>query len=235
MGKAATEAVSQAIREAVETKGEARVIFASAPSQNELIDGLVADTSIPWDKVTAFHMDEYLGIDPMDHPSFGDFLRKKLFSKVPVGMVHYINPNLDAAESTIETYTRLLNEAPVDVVCLGIGENGHLAFNDPPVADFDDPATVKVVALDEYSINQQVNDAGFASYDDVPKTALTLTIPALLACRTKVVVVPGPRKAKAVGDTLHGPVSTACPASILREAGGTLYLDTDSAANIPSN
>src|SRR5690606_20577264 len=115
---------------------------------------------------------------------------------------------------TIAVYSALLQEAPIDVVCLGIGENGHLAFNDPPVADFDDPAAVKVIELDEYSIRQQVNDAGFASREEVPKTALTLTIPALLAARVKVAVVPGPRKAKSVHDTLLGPVSTKCPASI---------------------
>ena len=232
MGLAAAGMVARAIRQQIKVAGSVQVIFAAAPSQNELLDALVADPDIPWEHVSAFHMDEYLGIEPSHPASFRRYLREHLFSRVGLRF-----PTLIPAESSerplqiCSDYEESLLDNPPDVVCAGIGENGHLAFNDPPVADFLDPVRVKVVRLDEACRAQQVHDGCFASLDDVPTHAFTLTVPALLAAPVLTVVVPGPRKAEAVRNTLLGPISESCPASALRRhAGAVLFLDRDSAA-----
>jgi glucosamine-6-phosphate deaminase len=226
MGSAAAALVAAGIRAACSVRGEARVIFACAPSQNEFLAALVRHP-IAWGKVAVFHMDEYVGLRG-DHPqSFRHFLRTHLLE-------HIAEPkavNLIRAESDpvheAERYGKLLAEKPIDLVCLGIGENGHLAFNDPPVADFRDPQPVKVVDLDAVCRQQQVNDGCFPSLDAVPVHAITLTIPTLFGAREVSCVVPGERKAAAVRDTLLGPVSTACPASILRQhTRAILHIDT---------
>jgi glucosamine-6-phosphate deaminase len=176
-------------------------------------------------------MDEYLGIDAEHPASFRRFLREHVIRKVNPRTVHYVQG--DAAEPLTECdrYTALLREQPVDVCCLGIGENGHLAFNDPPVADFRDPRTVKLVQLDEACRRQQVGEGAFPQLDAVPRYAYTLTIPALGAARRMICVVPERRKAGAVHAALRGPVSSACPASFLRQQPHcTLYLDYDSAS-----
>jgi glucosamine-6-phosphate deaminase len=232
MGKAAGEHAARAIRAAIEKNGQARVILASAPSQDETLATLVA-ASIDWSRVRIFHMDEYLGL-PADHPqTFRAYQRARVLSHIRPMTFHGIAGERNDAAEECARYARLLDEAPIDVCCLGIGENGHLAFNDPPVADFDDPALVKVVELDLPCRQQQVNDGCFPTLDAVPTHAITLTIPALMSAGTLVCTVPGPRKAAAVRATVQDPLSTACPATILRRHDdATLYIDQAAAAGL---
>ncbi|MEQ9296954.1 MAG: glucosamine-6-phosphate deaminase [Cyclobacteriaceae bacterium] len=231
IGMSAAQRVRQEIREMLKTRAVVNMIFAAAPSQNEFLASLIKMDDIDWSRINAFHMDEYIGIDPNASHSFGQFLRTRLFEVVPFKAVHYIstlNPEVEC-----QRYEELLVQYPPDIVCLGIGENGHLAFNDPPVADFDDPQMVKIVELDHECRQQQVNDDCFDSLELVPKTALTLTIPALMSAKHMCCVVPGSTKASAVRNTLEGEISTACPASILRKHhSAVLYLDAGSYQNI---
>ncbi len=235
MGRAAAGHVGRAIaeRQAAHSSTRANVIFAAAPSQDEFLAGLVAHPKIDWSRVAAFHMDEYLGLEA-DHPeSFRRYLHEHLFrlADLPDDRLRLIpGERIDDPTRVCLEYEEKLRAEPTDIVCAGIGENGHLAFNDPPVADFHDPVRVKVVRLDEACREQQVHDGCFPSLDDVPRHAYTLTIPALLAAPIVSVVVPGPRKADAVLATLRGPILERCPASILRKKeGATLFLDRASA------
>jgi len=232
-GRAAAVDVARQIRRFQESAGQVNVVFAAAPSQNEFLAGLVADKQIDWSAVTAFHMDEYLGLGP-DHPaSFRRYLQEHLFRLVPLDPARLRlipGERVDRPLATCLEYEDRLLAEPTDIVCAGIGENGHLAFNDPPVADFLDPVLVKVVRLDTACRAQQVHDGCFESIDDVPTHAYTLTIPALMKAAVISVVVPGARKANAVLTTLQGPISETCPATILRQHPGvTLYLDRESA------
>ncbi len=232
-GKAAAQAVSRAIHDRQKAAGKANVVFAAAPSQNEFLAGLVASTEIDWTRVVGFHMDEYLGL-PVDHPaSFRRYLQEHLFRLVdlPPERLRLIpGERVERPLRTCVDYEDLLMAEPADVLCAGIGENGHLAFNDPPVADFLDPLLVKVVRLDQACRVQQVNDGCFDHIDEVPTHAFTLTVPALLSAATASVVVLGPRKANAVLATVRGPISEACPASALRRhPGARLYLDREAA------
>ena len=213
--------------------GEARVVFACAPSQDEFLAALLAQP-VDWAKVTVFHMDEYAGL-PASHPaSFRSYLRGHLLAHIVPRAVHLIRAEADAAGEAAR-YAALLAERRLDLVCLGIGENGHLAFNDPPVADFVDPALVKLVALDDACRRQQVHDGCFPALDAVPTHALTLTIPALLSAREISCVVPGGRKAQAVRDALLGPIAPSCPASILRtHPRAVLHLDEAAASLLPA-
>lgn len=233
MGAAAAEEAAATLREAVARAGRAAAVFAAAPSQEEFLAALREAPGVPWERVTAFHLDEYLGLGE-DHPaSFRRFLRERLFSPVRPGTVHLLRGDAPDPEAEAARYAALLREHPLDLACLGIGENGHLAFNDPPVADFRDPKAVKVVELDLACRRQQVHDGCFPSLEDVPRHALTLTVPAILAARRIVCVVPGERKRRAVEQALLGPVSTACPASILRtHPEATLYLDVQSLGTV---
>lgn len=229
MGANAGREVAAKLRDLLGRQKSVSAIFAAAPSQNETLAELCRASGIDWSRVVAFHMDEYLGLPGTAPQSFGRFLREAVFEKVQPGRVNYLDGTADP-EKECARYSALLRAQPVDIVCMGIGENGHLAFNDPPVADFKDPKTVKPVELDLPCRQQQVNDGCFPSLDRVPKTALSLTIPALLSARTVFCMVPGPRKVQAVMDALQGPIATSCPASILRtHADATLYLDDDSA------
>ncbi len=231
MGKAASDDVVKIIRDLLEEKDEVRMIFAAAPSQNELLEELAENKLVDWSRITAFHMDEYIGLDSDAPQLFGKFLSDRIFDKVSFKKVHLMNTNSSSVDEVCNEYTDLLKEKPIDIVCMGIGENGHIAFNDPPYADFKDYKLVKVVELDNVSRMQQVNDGCFETFDDVPKQAVTLTIPALLSPKYKIVVVPGNKKALAVEAALKGPVTDQCPASILREQDNTkLYLDEDSAS-----
>ncbi|MDR1586854.1 MAG: 6-phosphogluconolactonase [Treponema sp.] len=229
-GKAAAEDAAAKINGAIRKKGEATVVFAAAPSQNELLANL-KEADVNWKKVRALHMDEYVGLSP-EHPAgFGNFLDRAIFKGRPFMEIHYLRGK--EPMEVIDRYAELLKKYPPDLVLLGVGENGHLAFNDPAAADFDDPKPIKLVRLDDVCRQQQVNDGCFASFDEVPKEALTLTMSALRRIPGKVSAVPGPTKAEAVFRALTGPVETACPASILRECEpSTLYLDADSAARI---
>jgi len=229
MGRIAAADAEEVIASLIEKKGEINMIFAAAPSQNEMLENLLASEKIDWSCVNAFHMDEYVGLPNGDSHTFGVYLKEHIFGKVPFKSVHYIHGDAEDPEAECTRYSALLAENPVDVVCLGIGENGHIAFNDPPVADFNDPKAVKIVELDGVCRMQQVNDGCFPTLDDVPTHALTLTIPSLLAAKYMFCVVPAPTKATAVKNTVYGEISEACPASILRtHDSAVLYCDADS-------
>lgn len=236
MGQAAAQFAAGVISSAYQERGEARVIFACAPSQNEFLSALVSPNkcgvALEWDKVVAFHMDEYVGLSASVTQSFRHYLRSHLLDWVPTQPTfHPIQGEAPSLQNECTRYARIFGEKPIDLVCLGIGENGHLAFNDPPVADFGDPQIIKVVKLDDACRHQQVNDGCFATFDSVPEQALTLTIPALCSARHVCAVVPGPRKAEAVRAALLGPVSTFCPASILRShPHAVLHLDQESSS-----
>ena len=229
MGKAAATDVADCIEQMLSEKKEINMIFAAAPSQNEFLEEL-AESGVEWERINAFHMDEYIGL-PLDaEQRFGTFLKERIFGRVPFKSVHYINGQAQP-EKECDRYSLLLKQYPVDIVCLGIGENGHIAFNDPHVAKFDDPELVKVVALDEKCRMQQVHDGCFRSIELVPTQAISLTIPALVAAKYMFCIVPASTKAQAVYDTIYGEISESCPASILRtKTNASLYLDADSAA-----
>ena len=230
MGREAALFAGYKIREILAGQASLNMIFAAAPSQKEFLNALI-EQGIDWTRINAFHMDEYIGL-PEDAPQrFGSFLKGKLFSKMPFKSVNYINGSAVDPAAECERYAKLLSDNPPDIVCMGIGENGHIAFNDPHVADFNDPETVKIVDLDVECRQQQVNDGCFACLDQVPTHALTLTIPALMSGTYIFCIVPGKNKAKAVKQTLLGQVSEACPASILiQHPNAILFLDNDSAS-----
>ena len=231
MGAAAAADVKAAILRALGEKDTVNMIFAAAPSQNEVLANLAHDKEIPWGRVNAFHMDEYIGLDKNAPQGFGNFLRDHIFGIAPFNSVNYIRIDATDAEAECERYSALLRANPVDIVVLGIGENGHIAFNDPPFADFNDTRLVKPVKLDEVCRNQQVNDGCFATIDDVPTHALTLTVPALMSGKELYCIVPAKTKANAVNATVNGEITDTCPASVLRtHKCATLYLDPDSAS-----
>ncbi len=231
MGKVASLEASEKIKSLLKEKKEINIIFAAAPSQNDFLRHLIADKEIEWSRVNAFHMDEYIGLDTNSPQTFGNFLKDKIFGQVPFKNVFYIDGQAESPEIECVRYTHLLAKYPIDIVCLGIGENGHIAFNDPPIADFKDPIVMKVVKLDQVCRQQQVNDNCFVTLKDVPTHAYTLTIPALLAADYLYCIVPAGNKAQAVYKTLHDDISEMCPATILRTKKGTvLYLDNESSA-----
>lgn len=228
MGEAAAKAVEERILKILEEKENVRIVFAAAPSQNEFLAALSTSSKIPWEKVTAFHMDEYVGLSKDSPALFSNFLKEKLFDKLPFGKINLIDGSQNPEEEC-DRYASLLHHAPIDLVCMGIGENGHIAFNDPPVADFSDSKIVKMVELDSVCRQQQVNDGCFSTLEKVPSHALTLTIPALLDTEYICCVVPGKNKRHALTDTISGPMDTKCPASILRIHGNCLlFVDIQS-------
>lgn len=233
LGLAAASQAAQSLAQTIAAKGEARVIFACAPSQNEFLAALTdpagPGAAVDWSKVTAFHMDEYVGLSDSHDQSFRSYLRRHLLSRVKVRRGHLLaGERMDLAAVTRE-YAALLAEKPIDLICLGIGENGHIAFNDPGVADFEDRQLVKVVELDHACRQQQVNDGCFPSLQEVPRQAVTLTVPVFRAARELSIHVPGSRKAAAVRSALLGSIDASCPASILRlHANARLYIDRDS-------
>src|SRR4026207_1420529 len=230
MGQAAASVIAAEIRRAIQERGRAVVIFASAPSQNEFLADLADARDIDWSRVTAFHLDEYLGIDDEAPQSFRRFLIDRLVNKVPLGEFHGLRGDAPDAEQEANRYAELLRENPPDFAVLGIGEKGHLAFIDPPFCDFNDPQAVKIVELDEVCRNQQVNDGAVAALDEVPHDALSLTIPTLMARPKLFAIAPGPAKRQAIKSAVEGPISTQCPASILRtHADAHLFIDNDSA------
>lgn len=232
MGKKAAEDISACIKKVISEKGEVNMIFAAAPSQNDVLHHLCCDESIEWNKINAFHMDEYIGLSKDAPQGFGNFLSEKIFDHKPFKSVNKINSEADAEEEC-KRYGELLEENPTDIVCMGIGENGHIAFNDPHVAEFDDKKIVKAVELDEMCRTQQVNDGCFKELCDVPKCALTLTIPTLVKAPFLFCVVPAKTKAEAVKNTVNGEITEECPASILRlQKNAILYLDKESSAKL---
>ena len=229
MGKVSAKDISDKIKELLLQKSEINVIFAAAPSQNDVLKSLVEDKGIDWSRVNAYHMDEYIGLDKNAPQGFGNFLKEHIFGLVPFKSINYIDISTTDPEKEAERYGKLLLENPTDIVVMGIGENGHIAFNDPPVADFNDKKVVKPVKLDEICRQQQVNDGCFASINEVPTHAMTLTVPTLVSAKYLFCIVPAPTKAKAVYETLNGTIDEHCPATILRkQENAILYLDNDS-------
>lgn len=228
MGQKAAQDAAAALKAVIAEKGSCHVVFAAAPSQNEFLAALCA-SDVDWTKVYGYHMDEYIGL-PADAPQgFGNFLRRGIFEQVPFANVEYLNGEAEDIEAEAERYSALLRENVPDIVFMGIGENGHIAFNDPHVAHFDDKYLVKKVELDQRCRNQQVNDGCFKTIDEVPTHALTLTIPALVSVKQIFCMVPAASKAEAVGKTVQGEIRELVPASILRlHDNATLYIDKDS-------
>ena len=233
MGKEAAKDAAEAIFALQEKKDEINIIFAAAPSQNETLEALRNTPGIKWEKINAFHMDEYIGLDKDAPQAFGNFLYEAIFRHCPFKSVHYIAPVSDPDE-TVGRYTALLNTHHIDIIMMGIGENGHIAFNDPPVADFNDKALIKSVALDPICRQQQVNDGCFAKIEDVPTHALTLTIPVFKAADKLICSVPATTKADAVKSVIENEnIDETCPATIMRlHKDATLYLDADSSAKL---
>lgn len=233
MGEAAAADIAAAIRRVLAEKECCNMIFAAAPSQNEVLAALAADKTVDFARINAFHMDEYCGLAPSAPQGFGNFLRAAIFEKAPFRSVHYLNGNAVDIPAECARYGALLEAFPTDIVCLGIGENGHIAFNDPPVANFRDPVLCKQVALDPVCREQQVHDGCFSALEQVPTHALTLTVPALCRGKEMFCVVPAATKANAVYATVRGSFGEHCPATVLREhPAAILYLDADSAAKL---
>ncbi|MGV3508787.1 MAG: glucosamine-6-phosphate deaminase [Sphingobacteriaceae bacterium] len=230
LGIKAADAVSEKMNELLKNKASINMIFAAAPSQNEFLAALI-EKPIDWSRINAFHMDEYVGLSADAPQGFGNFLKERLFGKVPFKSVNYLNGNADSLDEECKRYSLLLKTHPCDIVCMGIGENTHIAFNDPHVADFNDPALVKVVDLDEQCRNQQVNDGCFNEIGEVPTHALTLTVPALNRASHVFCMVPGEKKAQAVQFTLHNEVSEKYPSTILRNhPSAILFIDSSSSS-----
>lgn len=227
----AAQMVQTHLQTTLARKDRAAAILASAASQVRFLEVLVGLPGIDWSRVTLFHMDEYLGISTDHNASFRRFMREHVETKVRPLAFHYINGDADEPLKECDRYASLLASQPIDLCCLGIGENGHVAFNDPHVADFNDPFPIKLVRLDKPCRRQQVGEGCFRTLADVPQYAFTLTVPTLCSARKMVCVVPERRKAVAVRDAIKGPISTACPASILRrQSHCTLFLDPESAS-----
>jgi len=235
MGQAAAAAAAQRLRELAASSEAVGVIFATGASQMATLEALTSIPGLPWDKVVGFHMDEYLGISHQHRASFRRYLRERLTGRVKMRHFYGIDGSEAEAGETCRKYAELLRQYPPQLCLLGIGENGHLAFNDPTEADFNDPLDIKIVSLDEQCRQQQVNEGWFASVPEVPERAITLTIPALLRVPRLIASVPGERKAHIVRQALTEEISTLCPATILRNhPDTTLYLDPASAAELTS-
>jgi len=231
MAGAAADDVASVLGAAVAARGEANAMFATGNSQLGFLAALVRRRHLPWAQIRVTHMDDYIGLPPGHPAGFGRYIRERLAGPVSPAEAHYIDGSAPDPEGECERYAALLAAHPLDLCVMGIGENGHLAFNDPHVADFEDPLAVKVVELDAACRRQQVAEGHFASLAEVPARAITVTIPALLSARDVVVICPEARKAPAVKRALEGPIEPACPASVLRRAPhARLYLDADSAA-----
>ena len=232
MGAAAADYVTRKLNGAIEKKGRANLILATGASQFSFLEALQTK-EIDWGKITVFHLDEYKGISESHPASFRKYLKERILNKVAPKKIYFLNGDAANLQLEIKNYEEALQAHPIDIACIGIGENGHIAFNDPAVADFKDPKLVKVVELDEACRNQQLGEGWFPTFADVPKEAVTLTISAIMNCKAISCVVPDERKAQAVYNSLYGDISTSCPASILRTHPETvLFLDKASASLI---
>lgn len=230
MGYAAACDIRRAINELLGEREEINIIFAAAPSQNDMLYHLCQAEDIQWERINAFHMDEYIGLSKTAPQCFSNFLREHIFDKKPFKSVNLIDPS-NSVEAECKRYGDLLKKYPVDIVLMGIGENGHIAFNDPHVADFNDSKIIKAVELDEMCRNQQVNDGCFEKLSDVPTHALTLTVPTLMGAKYNFCVVPALTKANAVKRTLTGEINEECPATILRNKNNAvMYCDKESSS-----
>ncbi len=232
-GRASADWVAAQLQETIETWGEANLILSMGASQFEFLDALANQDHLEWPKIRVFHLDEYKGISS-DHPaSLGKNLKERILDKVHPKKIWFLNGKAQNLQKELDEYADKLDRYPADMACIGIGENGHLAFNDPPVADFSDPRLVKIVDLDKTCRLQQVGEGWFQSLNEVPTQALSLTIPAIMRAKKISCVVPDERKSSAVYDALNGPISTDCPASILlTHECAILFLDPDSASKL---
>jgi glucosamine-6-phosphate deaminase len=234
MGAAAARRFQQLVTQTVADKPRCRVIFGCAPSQDEFFTSLVAEAranAALWTRVEVFHMDEYVGLPADSTQNFRSYLRTHFLDLVPTAGFHLIRGESPSPALEAKRYASLLGEGPIDIIAMGIGENGHVAFNDPPVADFTDPLLVKVVDMDVACRQQQVNDGCFPGLKQVPRSAITITIPVFARASNLCAIVPGPRKARAVKDAFLGPIGPACPATILRtHPHAEAFLDLDSAS-----
>jgi glucosamine-6-phosphate deaminase len=231
MARDAAHLAHEYLTQVLESQATAACILATGNSQIRFLDHLIGLGAIDWSRITLFHMDEYLGIDPTHKASFRRYMRERVESRVKPLQFHYIEGDTPLPLEECKRYAQLLGAQPIDLCCLGVGENGHLAFNDPSVADFKDPYRVKIVKLDVACRQQQVGEGHFVNLEAVPQYAITLTIPMLCSAHKILCVAPEKRKAQAVKDMLTGPINTACPASVLRQqSNATLFLDTESAA-----
>jgi glucosamine-6-phosphate deaminase len=231
-GEAAADHVTNLLKSTLAEKGKVNLILATGTSQLSFLEALIKK-DIDWGKITVFHLDEYKGMSDSHPASFRKYLKERILDIVKPAKVYLINGDAPDLDQEIKNYSGLLKQNPVDIACIGIGENGHIAFNDPPVADFNDPEWVKVVELDEACRRQQLGEGWFPTFDDVPREAVTLTVTAIMNCRSISCVVPGKRKSMAIRNTLYGEISTSCPATILRKHPETiLFLDRESASEI---
>jgi glucosamine-6-phosphate deaminase len=229
LGKAAADFTASGLRSAISKNGYANLILATGSSQFAFLEAL-KDKDLDWKRITVFHLDEYIGISDQHPASFRRYLKERILDIVSPGKVYLINADAGNLEEEMMAYQNLLKKHPVDFACIGIGENGHIAFNDPPVADFNDPLWVKEVELDEACRKQQMGEGWFPTMEDVPARAVTLTVTAIMNCKTISCVVPGERKAQAVYNTLYADINESCPATILRNhPDTTLFLDVLSA------
>ena len=225
MGIAAADDVAACIEKLLGEKESINMVFAAAPSQNDMLMNL-AKKNLPWGKINALHMDEYVGLDKTHPQSFGKYLYDHIFGLVDFASVKYIS---DYGES----YADVLRENHIDIICMGIGENGHIAFNDPGVADFNDPKLIKKVKLDDVCRMQQVHDGCFPTFDDVPEYALTLTVPTMFGGDYLFCTVPASTKAEAVYRTVNDAIDENCPATIMRRhSNAVMYCDRDSGSKI---
>ena len=231
-GRAAAAQAARVIQHAIATQGLARIIVATGNSQIPVADALVRE-NIDWKAVELFHMDEYADMKANHPSSFRYWIKKRIEDKVHPGQSHYIQGDAPDLDAEMNRYAELLREKPVDLAFVGFGENGHIAFNDPPVADFNDPAMVKRITLDEACRRQQAGEGHFPDVASVPKEAATITCPGLFRARSWICCVPEKRKAEAVRNALEGAISEACPASLVRRhPDAYVFLDRDSASQL---
>lgn len=233
MGKVSAKETAGIIRKLQAEKDQINIVFASAPSQDEFLESLIEEKDIEWHKINAFHMDEYIGLEENHPQKFANYLKNKIYDKLSLNKIFYFNSDVEDPAEECARYTKLLHKHPVDIVCMGIGENAHIAFNEPHEADFDDSEMVKVIELDNTSRLQQVHDGCFERIEDVPRAAMTLTIPALVKADYIFCNVPGSNKSKAVYNTVNKDVDEKYPASVLRKhSGAILYLDQESGQDL---
>jgi glucosamine-6-phosphate deaminase len=223
--------VQRYLQDILKQKNAAAVMLATGKSQIKFLDALIALGGVDWSRITLFHLDEYLGI-AAEHPaSFRRYLRERVELRVKPLAFHYIEGDTMQPLEECERYTKLLQAHPIDLCCLGVGENGHLAFNEPTVADVNDSYLVKLVKLDAANRQQQVNTGYFSSLESIPQYAFTVTLPVIFSADKIICLAPEKRKAQVVQRMLQGEISTDCPASLLRkQSQATLFLDTDSAS-----
>lgn len=232
MGEAAADFATDKINAAIEERGLANLILATGASQFSFLKAL-KQKEIDWSKVVVFHLDEYIGLSDSHPASFRKYLKERILDEVKPKQVFLLNGDAQDIEAELARYSQELNKRTFDLACIGIGENGHIAFNDPPIADFNDPKLVKIAELDDACRNQQLGEGWFPTFEDVPTEALSLTIPAIMRCKTISCVVPDERKAEAVKNSLYAQISTDCPATILRTHQDTkIFLDTAAASQL---